>query len=128
MNICLNNHQIGEKNMTKQDLITHCLTYPAAYEDYPFDNDTTLIRHTSNRKMFALVDHLNGRLHITLKCEPMKADFLRSIYKDIIPGYHMNKKHWNTIYINGDVPPEEIYELIQHSYNLIKPKKKGTKQ
>lgn len=114
--------------MTKQDLIDYCLTFPAVYEDYPFDDTTTLIRHLGNKKMFALVDHLNGKLHITLKCDPAKADFLRSVFESVAPGYHMNKQHWNTVYVDGDVPEDEIYAMIQDSFDLTKPKaKKGRK-
>jgi len=108
--------------MTKRDLIDYCLTYPAVYEDYPFDETTALVRHSGNKKMFALVDFLNGRLHITLKCNPIKADFLRQIFESVVPGYHMNKEHWNTVYIDGDVPESELNEMIQHSYDLTKPK------
>ena len=108
--------------MTKRDLINYCLTFQSVYEDYPFDETTALVRHIGNKKMFALVDHLHGRLHITLKCEPLKADFLRNIFESVTPGYHMNKNHWNTVYIDGDVPKSELYEMIQHSYDLTKPK------
>ena len=108
--------------MTKRSLINYCLTLPSTYEDYPFDETTTLIRHLGNKKMFALVDHLHGRLHITLKCEPLKADFLRNIFESVTPGYHMNKTHWNTVYIDGDVPESELYEMIKHSFDLTKPK------
>lgn len=103
--------------MTKQELIDYCLTYPAAYEDYPFDETTTLIRHCGNKKMFALIDHLNGKLHVTTK-----ADFLRGVFESVTPGYHMNKQHWNTVYVGGDVPKDELYDMIGHSYDLIKPK------
>ena len=109
--------------MTKQELIDYCLTYPATYEDYPFDETTALIRHSGNKKMFALVDYLYGRLQITLKCDPFKADFLRQVYKNITPGYHMNKSHWNTVYLDeDDIPVDLLYEMIQHSYDLTKPK------
>ena len=108
--------------MTKRELIDYCLAFPAVYEDYPFDETTALVRHLGNKKMFALVDYLHGRLHITLKCEPIRADFLRSVFECVTPGYHMNKEHWNTVYIGGDVPIQELYEMIQHSYDLTKPK------
>ena len=114
--------------MTKQELIDYCLTYPAAYEDYPFDETTTLIRHSSNKKMFALVDHLNGRLHVTMKCDPINADFLRGVFESVIPGYHMNKQHWNTVYVDGDVPIDELYDMIGHSYDLVKPKQRKRKK
>jgi len=114
--------------MTKQELIDYCLTYPAAYEDYPFDDTTTLIRHSGNKKMFALVDHLNGRLHVTMKCGPEKADFLRNVFESVTPGYHMNKQHWNTVYVGGDVPIDELYDMIGHSYDLVKPKQRKRKK
>ena len=110
--------------MTKREIIDHCLTFSEVYEDYPFDETTALVRHIGNKKMFALVDHLHGRLQITLKCEPMKADFLRSVFAGVIPGYHMNKEHWNTVYVDSDVPEQELYEMIQHSFDLTKPKLK----
>ena len=115
--------------MTKQELIDYCLAYPAVYEDYPFDDTTTLIRHRGNKKMFALVDYLHGRLQITLKCDPFRADFLRQIHKNIIPGYHMNKAHWNTVYMDeGDISFDELSDMIQHSYDLTKPKIKTRKK
>jgi predicted DNA-binding protein (MmcQ/YjbR family) len=108
--------------MTKRELLDYCLTYPSVYEDYPFDETTALVRHSGNKKMFALVDFHNGRLQITLKCDPIKADFLRSIFESVTPGYHMNKEHWNTVYIEGDVPEQELREMIEHSFDLTKPK------
>ena len=110
--------------MTKRELIDCCLTYPAAYEDYPFDETTALVRHSGNKKMFALIAERHGKLYINLKCDPVKADFLRQIYECVTPGYHMNKEHWNTVYIDGDVPKDELCEIIEHSYDLIKPKVK----
>lgn len=108
--------------MEKQDVINLCLTLPDTYEDYPFDETTTLIRHTTNKKMFALIDHLHGKLQITLKCDPLKAEILRGAFESVIPGYHMNKKHWNTVYVEGDVPYDEIEDMIAHSYDLVKPR------
>ena len=111
--------------MTKRELIDHCLSYPETFEDYPFDEDSAVIKHLSNKKMFALVGVLEGRLQISLKCDPDRADFLRSVYADVVPGYHFNKKHWNTVYLGGDVPEEEILELISHSHDLTRPKARG---
>jgi len=109
--------------MTKRELIDYCLTYPAAFEDYPFDGEAAVMKHSGNKKMFALINHKDNRLYINLKCEPMKADFLRGVYKCVTPGWHMNKTHWNTVYIDGDVPEHELYEMIRHSFDLIKPKR-----
>ena len=108
--------------MTRQDIIDYCLTYSDAYEDYPFDSVAdpgawTVMRHLSNRKSFAFIYHRDG-LCVNLKSEPFKADFLRTIYKGVTPGFHMNKVHWITVRISSDVPDEEILNLIDKSFDL----------
>jgi len=108
--------------MTKRELIDYCLSYPSAYEDYPFDDVSAVMRHSGNRKMFALIGERHGKLYINLKCNPVKADTLRIIFESVTGGWHMNKEHWNTVYIDGDVPIEEMYDMIEHSYDLIKPR------
>lgn len=109
--------------MTKRELIDYCLTYEGAYEDYPFDDTTAVIRHIRNKKMFALISRRNEKLYINLKCEPMRAVMLRSFFQSVTPGWHMNKRHWNTVYIDGGIAEGDLYEMIAHSYDLIKPKK-----
>jgi len=119
--------------MTKQDLISYCLELPGTYEDYPFDGQAahsddgtwTLIRHRLNKKSFAHIYERNTKLCINLKCDPLRSEILREAFDDIVPGWHMNKTHWNTIYIGGDVQPDELCELIQHSYDLTKPNAKA---
>ena len=121
--------------MTRQEIISFCLTLPGAYEDYPFDdvadeNACTVMRHRQNRRSFALIMRHGGALYLNLKCDPLEADFLRSVYQSVIPGYHMNKAHWNTVVMDGDgadghicdVPIDELKQMIEHSYDLIKPK------
>lgn len=108
--------------MTKRELIDYCLTYPSAYEDYPFDDDNAVMRHSGNKKMFALVFEKDGIAYINLKCEPMRADFLRSVFESVTPGWHMNKVHWNTIAMGGDVSEGDLHDMIQHSFDLTKPK------
>ena len=113
--------------MTRQEIIDFCLTFPAAYEDYPFDDISdpgswTVMRHGMNKKSFALIYERNGRLCVNLKCDPFDAGFLRQAFADVTPAYHMNKVHWNTITIDGDVPEDEIKRMIEQSYDLIKPK------
>ena len=108
--------------MTCRELIDLCLTHPASYEDYPFDDVTPVIKHRGNGKMFALVGETDGRPSINLKCEPMRADFLRSAYQDVRPGYHMNKTHWNTVVTGGDVAYDDLVQMISDSYDLVKPK------
>ena len=108
--------------MTKKDLIEYCNTLSSVYGDYPFDDATAVIRHKINKKMFALIGEKDGVVYINLKCEPMQADFLRSLYKSITPGWHMNKVHWNTVKMGGDVSSDELLRMIHHSFDLTKPK------
>ena len=69
--------------------------------------------------MFALITEDKKPLHINLKCDPDEAQILRGMHKSIIPGYHMNKEHWNTIILDGSLPDELIYKFIDDSYNLV---------
>lgn len=113
--------------MTRQEIIDYCLTYPDAYEDYPFEEKSdpgasTAMRHRSNKKIFALINERHG-LGVNLKCDPMRADFLRGAYEGVRPGYHMNKMHWNTVAIPSDVPNDALLDMIDHSYELTAPKK-----
>lgn len=112
--------------MTRRELIDLCLTFPGSVEDYPFEDDHCVLRRGDNRKWFALIVWLDGRLCINLKCEPMKADFWRGVYKDCRPAWHMNKQHWNTVYLDGDVPLHELTEMIADSFALVGPKPKRT--
>ncbi len=114
--------------MTRRELIGLCLTHTAAYEDYPFDGgEWCVVRHRANRKGFAHIYERGGRLCVNLKCDPFEADFLRQAYADVNPAYHMNKVHWNTVTVDGDVPEEELAQMIGKSYDLIKPGLKGKK-
>ena len=113
--------------LTRQEIIDYCLNFPAAYEDYPFADIKdigiwTVMRHRTNKKTFAMIYERHGKLCVNLKCEPLEADLLRQLFTDVTPGYHMNKTHWNTVTINGDVPDGELQRMIAHSYDLIKPK------
>jgi predicted DNA-binding protein (MmcQ/YjbR family) len=113
--------------MTRQDIIDYCLSFPAAYEDYPFDDIAdsggwAVMRHKANKKSFALIYERNGKLCANLKCDPFEADLLRQTFVDVTPAYHMNKTHWNTVTVGGDVPDEEIKRMVGNSYDLIKPK------
>ena len=108
--------------ISREDIINFCKTFPSAYEDYPFDDQWTAMRHRTNHKTFAFIYERNGRLCINLKCEPLRADFLRSIYHGVNPAYHMNKVHWNTVIIGEDVPENELFAMVEHSYSLICPK------
>ncbi|WP_333782972.1 MmcQ/YjbR family DNA-binding protein [Faecalispora anaeroviscerum] len=110
--------------MTKQEMVLYCLTYPGAYEDYPFDDKWTVLRHRENRKSFAFLYERGGHLCVNLKCEPMCADFLRSAFAGVLPAYHMNKMHWNTVLLDSEIPKPELQEMVRQSYELTKPKRR----
>ena len=102
--------------MNIEELREYCLSKKGVTESFPFD-ETTLVFKVMDR-MFALTD-LEGDLSVNLKCDPEKAIELRERYPAVIPGYHMNKKHWNTILIDGSIPDSLIFFLIDHSYELV---------
>lgn len=99
----------------------YCLSKKSATESFPFGDDTLVFKVAG--KIFALVN-LDGELSINLKCDPAYAIELRERHNAVTPGYHMNKKHWNTVFINGTIPDKEIFSWIDHSYELISGKKK----
>ena len=104
---------------TKSDLITYCLTYKDVYEDYPFrDHEWTVIRHRGNKRVFAWIYRREGQVCINLKCAPQWIEFWRKAYSGVRPGYHLNKKHWNTVVLDGSVPDEDIKRMIGESYDL----------
>lgn len=94
----------------------YCLSKPGTTEGFPFDSATLVFKVMG--KMYALTS-LDTFEFINLKCDPERALELRDQYPAIRPGYHMNKQHWNSVYVDGTLPDELIYELIDHSYELI---------
>lgn len=102
--------------MNVEELREYCLSKKGALECFPFDEDTLVVK--VGGKMFALID-LFGELSINLKCDPEKAIELREVYSAIKPGYHMNKRLWNTVHIDGTLSNTLIKELIDHSYDLV---------
>jgi predicted DNA-binding protein (MmcQ/YjbR family) len=102
--------------MDIESLRAYCISKKNASESFPFGDDTLVFK--TDGKIFALVN-LNGDLSINLKCEPSYAIELRERYASVIPGYHMNKRHWNTILIDGSIPENEILKWIDHSYDLV---------
>ena len=93
-----------------------CLSLHGTQERFPFD-DTTLVFEV-NRKMFAMIA-LDYTEFANLKCDPDRAVELRESDPGIRPGWHMNKRHWNSVYLDSDVPDELIYELIRHSRSCV---------
>jgi len=90
---------------------------PAAKLDYPFGENTAVYK--VNDKMFALVTEKKEPVQISLKCDPQLAETLREKYETVMPGYHLNKKHWNTILLTGQLSWDEVKDLIRHSYDLV---------
>jgi predicted DNA-binding protein (MmcQ/YjbR family) len=102
----------------------YCLSKPGASEYTPFDENTLCFK--VGDKIFAIID-IQLFESVNLKCDPERAIELREEFTGIVAGYHMNKKHWNTVSFDGSVPDKTILELVDHSYDLIfnsLPKKK----
>lgn len=103
--------------LTLKKIRSYCNSKKGASEDFPFDFQTLVFK--VGGKIFALTDIDATELALNLKCDPYVSLDLRSRYPQITPGYHMNKKHWNTVLIDGNIPDKEILRLIDHSYELI---------
>ena len=102
--------------MNIESLREYCISKKNVTESFPFGEDTLVFK--VNEKIFALVN-LDGDLSINLKCDPALALELRERHPSVTPGYHMNKKHWNTVRIDGSVADTEIFSWIDHSYQRV---------
>lgn len=102
--------------MNLEAIREYCLNKKGVTECLPFDDETLVFKVAG--KIFSLLS-LSGDWGLNLKCNPEKAIELREQYSDIVPGYHMNKIHWNTLNLDGNLPEKLVYELIDHSYLLI---------
>jgi predicted DNA-binding protein (MmcQ/YjbR family) len=94
-----------------------CAAKAGSVEDYPFGDEVAVFKVAG--RMFALVPLGLAPGSVSLKCDPGLAADLRGRYAGITPGYHLNKRHWNTVTLNGSVPDEEVLELVDHSYDLV---------
>jgi predicted DNA-binding protein (MmcQ/YjbR family) len=103
----------------------YLLSLPDTKLDYPFGEDVAVYKvndpstGSGQGKMFALIREKKTPVQLSLKCDPLLAETLRQKYDTVMPGYHLNKKHWNTIVLSGELPWEEIQGLIVLSYNLV---------
>ena len=104
--------------MTHKEVEDYLLGMPNAWLDYPFGDDVAVYK--VGDKMFALVAEKSHPVRLSLKCDPLLAKTLREKYESVMPGYHLNKKHWNTILLTGQLSWSEIQDLIRHSYELIR--------
>lgn len=95
----------------------YLLSKAEAVEDYPFGPDVAVYKVRG--LMFALLSSDKGVDRVNLKCDPDQAFILRDIFPAVIPGYHMNKKHWNTVILDGSIPRGELERMVDHSYALV---------
>jgi predicted DNA-binding protein (MmcQ/YjbR family) len=111
--------------MNIESIREYCLSKPGAEETLPFGPDTLVYK--AGGKAFLLMGIDGEDLRFNVKCDPDKAIELREEFPCVLPGYHMKKKHWNTIVVDGSVSVKQLKEWIDHSYDLVKPKTKKTK-
>ena len=105
---------------TREEVLEYGLSFPDTYQDAPFsDQNWQLVRYTGNRKAFLWTYERDGYINLNVKTDPEKAFFWRSIYKSVVPGYHQNKTHWNTLILDGSIPDKDIRLMIAESYDLI---------
>lgn len=103
--------------MKHKEVEEFILSMPNARLDYPFGEGVAVYKTAD--KMFALIAEGSEPVKLSLKCDPKLAEVLREKYESVMPGYHLNKKHWNTIILSGQLSEAEIKDLIIHSYNLV---------
>lgn len=99
----------------------YILSMPNSYLDYPFGEDVAVYKTgpKGDGKMFALIAEKTDPVRLSLKCDPELSKVLRERYETVLEGYHLNKKHWNTIILTGQLSWEEVQDLIRHSYQLV---------
>lgn len=109
--------------MTHKQFEDYLLEFSNTWLDYPFGEGTSVYKighkETGEGKMFALVEDNSKPLRVSLKCDPQLAETLREKYESVVPGYHLNKKHWNTIICSGQLSDEEVKDLARLSYDLV---------
>ena len=109
--------------MTHKELEDYLLEYPNTWLDFPFGEGTSVYKighkETGEGKLFAIIADGSKPLRVSLKCDPNLAESLREKYETVVPGYHLNKKHWNTIICTGQLSDDEIKDLARLSYDLV---------
>src|SRR5512133_1959200 len=103
--------------MNGAELRDHCLSFAGAEETFPFGQRTSVFKVAG--KMFALSELGAESLRVSLKCEPELAEALRGAHSAVLPGYHLNKRHWNTVIIDGSLPDDAIRDMVEDSYDLV---------
>ena len=105
---------------TRKEALKYALSFPDTYQDAPFhDQNWQLVRYKENNKAFLWTYEKDGYINLNVKVDPEKAFFWRDVYRSVIPGYHQNKEHWNTIILDGSIPDKDVKLMIAESYDLI---------
>lgn len=105
---------------TREEILAYGLTFADTYVDTPFsDTNWQLVRVKQSKKAFLWTYEKDGFLNLNVKADPEWRDFWRSTYESVIPGYHQNKEHWNTIILDGSIPDEDVKRMIAESYDLV---------
>ena len=107
--------------MTHKEIEEYILSMPNARLDYPFGEGVAVYKAGAedDAKMFAIIQEDASPVRVSLKCDPQLAEVLREKYETVLAGYHLNKKHWNTIICTGQVPLDELQDLVRLSYRLV---------
>ena len=103
--------------MNLESLRDYCMELPGVTEELPFGPDTLVFKVMG--KVFALTSLDSPSLSFNVKCDPEKAEELRANYTDVLPGYHMSKKHWNTVHVTGSISSELLFSWVKDSYDLV---------
>ncbi len=105
---------------TREEALAYALSFPKTYQEAPFhDNNWQLVGVEESKKAFLWTYEREGYINLNVKADPQWRDFWRSTYASVIPGWHQNKDHWNTIILDGTVPEQEIQRMIAESYDLV---------
>ena len=105
---------------TREEALEYGLSLPGTYQDAPFrDDNWQLVRVKGSKKAFLWTYEREGLLNLNVKADPEWRDFWRSAYEAVIPGWHQNKEHWNTIILDGSIPDKDIRRMIKESYDLV---------
>lgn len=109
-----------KEKFSREEVLKYGLSFPDTYQDAPFrDENWKLVRYKINKKAFLWTYEKDGYINLNIKVDPDKAFFWRKIYKSVIPAYHQNKRHWNTVILDGSIPEKDIKLMIAESYDLI---------
>ncbi len=109
--------------MSPEELRAWCLEFPGASQTFPFGPETSVFK--VGGKIFALSPLGSEPLRVSVKCDPEVGEGLRATHESIVPGYHLNKRHWITVTLGGDAPDAQVRDLIEDSYDLVRPRRRG---